>query len=334
MINRDLEGNYEVKKENNKIFNNDVLTDQAWRSKNKKSRYYEMTFAGATSFLRRPYSRNLKNVDIAVTGVPFDCAVTNRPGCRFGPRSIRTASVELASLKSFPFGFDPFEYINVIDYGDCYINTHDPKSIELSILNHAEKIIKSQSKLLTFGGDHFISLPLLRAHAKHFGPIALLQFDSHCDTWETEGILDHGTMFLTAVNEGLIDIKNSIQVGLRTHNDLDVGIEVIDSRFIYREGVDNTIERILSRVSSKSCYLSFDIDFLDPAYAPGTGTPVCGGLATWQALEILRGLEKINFIGMDLVEVSPPYDHAEITGMAAANIAHDWLCLMAKKNIK
>ena len=320
-----------MNKKNSNFFNKDILTDQAWRSEEKKARYYEMTYAGATSFLRRPYSRDLKNVDIAVSGIPFDCAVTNRPGCRFGPRAIRAASVELASLKSFPFGLDPFEFINVVDYGDCYINAHDPKSIESSIFAHAEKIIQSKSKLLSFGGDHFISLPLLRAHAKHFGPLALLQFDSHCDTWETEGSLDHGTMFLTAVNEGLIDIGSSIQVGLRTHNDLDVGIEVIDSRFIHSEGVPKTIEKILSRISSKLCYLTFDIDFLDPAFAPGTGTPVCGGLATWQALEIIRGLDKINFIGMDLVEVSPPYDHAEITAMAAANIAHDWLCLMAKK---
>ena len=323
-----------MEKTSNKKDDTDILVDQAWRSKGDTSRYFEMTYAGATSFLRRKYSKDLKGVDIAISGIPFDNAVTNRPGCRLGPRSIRTASVELASLNSFPFGFDPFKFINVIDYGDCYLNTHEPKSIEKTITTHAETIIKSGAKLLTFGGDHFISLPLLRAHAKHYGPVALLQFDSHCDTWEPHGPMDHGTMFLTAIDEGLIDIKHSIQVGLRTHNDIDVGIETIDSRFIHKNGIDLTIKKIKDRIDKSNCYLTFDIDFLDPAFAPGTGTPVCGGLATWQALELVRGLESLNFIGMDLVEVSPPFDHAEITSMAAATIAHDWLCVMAKKNKK
>ena len=308
-----------------------ILVDQAWRNKQRSGRFYEMTYAGATSFLRRPYSRELEGVDITVTGVPFDNAVTNRPGCRLGPRAIRASSVELASLNSYPFGFDPFKFINVIDYGDCYLNTHNPSSIEKSIEEHAETIIQSGSKLLTFGGDHFISLPLLRAHVAKYGPVALLQFDSHCDTWEPQGPIDHGTMFLTAIKEGLINVDQSIQVGLRTHNDLDVGIEVIDSRYIHSNGVDKTIKKIKSRIGNSKCYMTFDIDFLDPAFAPGTGTPVCGGMATWQALEFIRGLEDLDFIGMDLVEVSPPFDHAEITSMAAANIAHDWICIMAKK---
>jgi agmatinase len=266
--------------------------------------------------------------------VPFDSAVTNRPGCRLGPRAIRASSVELASLNSYPFGIDPFQHINVIDYGDCYLNTHKPESIEGSIYQHAKSIIKSGTKMLTFGGDHFISLPLLRAHAEVYGPVSLLQFDSHCDTWEPQGPIDHGTMFLTAVNEGLINVDNSIQVGLRTHNKLDVGIEVIDIRYIHEHGIKKSVERILKRIAETKCYLTFDIDFLDPAFAPGTGTPVCGGVATWQALEFIRSLENINFVGMDLVEVSPPFDHAEITSMAAATVAHDWICIMANQKRK
>ncbi len=323
-----------MEKHNDKKLEIEVLVDQAWRANEKSERYYEMTYAGATSFLRRKYSRELKDIDFAVSGVPFDCAVTNRPGCRLGPRAIRSASVELASLNSYPFGFDPFKFINVVDYGDCYLNTHEPSSIEVAIYNHAKTIIKSGTKMLTFGGDHFISLPLLRAHVGTYGPVSLLQFDSHCDTWEPQGPIDHGTMFLTAVNEGLINIDSSIQVGLRTHNDLDVGIEVIDIRYIHENGIKKSIERILKRIGKSKCYLTFDIDVLDPAFAPGTGTPVCGGLATWQALEFIRSLSSIDFIGMDLVEVSPPFDHSEITSMAAATIAHDWLCVMADKKRK
>ena len=141
-------------------------------------------------------------------------------------------------------------------------------------------------------------------------------------------------MFLTAVNEGLINVDTSIQVGLRTHNDLDVGIEVIDVRYIHENGIKKSVERILKRINKTNCYMTFDIDFLDPAFAPGTGTPVCGGVATWQALEFIRSLEEINFVGMDLVEVSPPYDHAEITSMAAATVAHDRICIMADKQRK
>ena len=310
------------------------LVDQAWRSEKVNLSYYEMTYAGSTSFLRRPYSKNLLDIDIAITGIPFDSAVTFRPGCRLGPRAIRSASVELASLKSYPFGFDPFELLNVIDYGDCYLNPHDPSSIENDIYKHAKTIIDKKTKVLSLGGDHFISLPLLRAHAEKYGSLALLQFDSHCDTWEPQGPMDHGTMFLTAVNEGLIDVENSIQVGLRTHNDLDVGIQVVDVRFIHENGIKQTLEKIYSTIGKKNCYLTFDIDVLDPAFAPGTGTPVSGGIATWQALELIRGLGEINFVGMDLVEVSPPFDHAEITSLAAATIIHDWICVMAKKNKK
>ena len=310
---------------------NDILVDQAWRAQSHRGRSWEMTYAGAISFLRRRYSRDLANVDIVVSGVPFDCAVTYRPGCRLGPRAIRAASVQLAELKAFPFGFDPFGILNVVDYGDCMLNPHDPLGIESAILDHARTIIKNGSLMLTLGGDHFISYPLLKAHVERYGPLALLQFDAHCDTWDVQAPMDHGTMFRRAVDEGLIDVKKSIQVGLRTHNDYDTGMKVLTSPWIHENGVSASRDAIRDHIGDSPCYVSFDIDVLDPAFAPGTGTPVSGGLASWQVLAIIRGLGDLNMKGMDLVEVSPAYDHAEITAIAAATVAHDWLCVMAQR---
>lgn len=313
---------------------NPEIMDQAWRKTEVGGTAYELTYAGALSFLRRKYSRDLAGVDIAVSGIPFDSAVTYRPGCRLGPRAIRAASVQLAELKSFPFGFDPFDTLKVVDFGDCHLDPHNPMTVPDSIADHARAILATDTAMLTFGGDHFVAYPLIKAHAEKHGPIALLQFDAHCDTWASSGPLDHGTMFLTAVKEGLIDVDHSIQVGLRTHNDIDVGIEVKDARWVHQHGVEATLEAIRARVGDRPVYLSFDIDVLDPAFAPGTGTPVSGGLASWQALELIRGLGAVNMIGMDLVEVSPPYDHAEITAIAAATIANDWLCVMAERRQK
>ena len=306
--------------------------DQAFRVDGNSQMWPEMTYGGALSFLRRRYSRVLSGVDVVVSGVPFDSAVTNRPGCRFGPRSIREASTQLAELKSFPFGFDLADSLNIIDWGDCMVDPHNPGKIVETIFLHAKAILKNNCKMLTLGGDHFISYPLIRAHVEHYGPIALLQFDAHCDTWPDDGIrMDHGTMFTRAANEGLIDLKRSIQVGLRTFNDSEKGFEILTAPWIHRNGIIATIETILNRVKGSPLYISFDIDGLDPAFAPGTGTPVVGGLATWQALEIIRSLSDTCLIGMDVVEVSPPYDHAEISSLAAATVAHDWLCQLGKK---
>lgn len=309
----------------------DELTDQAFRHQNLKGTMFEATYSGALSFCRRRYSRDLTNIDIAVTGIPFDSAVTNRPGCRFGPRAIREASTQLAELKSHAFGFDPFDTLAVVDYGDAALNPHDPSTIAGDIEAHCAAILSSGATTLCFGGDHFVAYPLLKAHAAKHGPLALLQFDAHCDTWPSSGPLDHGTMFLRAVEEGIIDVERSIQVGLRTHNDLDVGMQELSAEWVHQNGVSATLDAISERVGDGPVYLSFDIDVLDPAFAPGTGTPVSGGLASWQALGLIRGLENINMVAMDLVEVSPPYDHAEITAIAAASVAYDWLGVMAKR---
>jgi agmatinase len=186
--------------------------------------------------------------------------------------------------------------------------------------------------MLSFGGDHSVSYPLLKAHAKKYGPIALVQFDAHCDTWPDDGTrLDHGTMFARAACEGIIDVTASTQVGLRTYNDRDYGFEILTSPWIHRNGIDAAIDIVCQRAADRPVYLSFDIDGLDPAFAPGTGTPVAGGLASWQGLEFVRGLEPLNLIGMDVVEVAPAYDHSEITAIAAASVAYDWLAILAKQ---
>jgi len=307
--------------------------DQAFRAEDLNQRWPEMTYGGALSFMRRKYTRELDGVDVVVSGIPYDCAVTFRPGCRLGPRAIRAGSVQLAELKSFPFGIDPFEKLSVIDYGDCFLDPHHPETIPAAIEAHADHILASGAKMLSFGGDHFVAYPLLKAHAKKHGPVALIQFDAHCDTWEDDGTsLDHGSMFARAINEGIVDVARSTQIGLRTFNDSDMGFEILTSPWVHRNGMDAALDIIKERAGDAPVYISFDIDGLDPAFAPGTGTPVAGGLASWQALEFIRGLGDLNLIGMDVVEVAPAYDHAEITAIAAATIAHDWLCLLAIKN--
>lgn len=306
--------------------------DQAFRAEALLGRRREMTYGGALSFLRRKYTRDLEGVDVAVSGVPYDAAVTFRPGCRLGPQAIRAASVQLAELKAFPFGFDPFDHLAVIDFGDCFVDPHHPASVPVAIEAHADHILQSGARMLTFGGDHFVAYPLIKAHARRHGPIALLQFDAHCDTWQDDGeCLDHGTMFARAAAEGLIDVARSTQIGLRTYNDSDHGFEILTSPWVHRNGIEAALEVIIERAGDAPVYLSFDVDGLDPAFAPGTGTPVSGGLASWQALELIRGLGSLNLVGMDVVEVSPPYDHAEITALAGATVAHDWLCLLAEK---
>jgi len=310
----------------------DMKTDQAFTKKSLYGRANEMTYGGALSFLRRKYTKDLTGVDIAVSGIPYDAATSFRPGARFGPKAIREASVQLAELLAFPDGIDPFKTLAVTDYGDCELDYGFHGNIVSEIQNHAKTILDSGAEMLTFGGDHFVTYPLLRAHAEKHGPIALVHFDAHTDTWPDEdGRLDHGTMFSRAIKENLIDTKNSIQIGIRTHNSNTKGVKILDAPWVHENGIDKVINQIIDVVKDRPAYLTFDIDVLDPAYAPGTGTPVSGGLTSAQALGIIRGLEKVKFIGADVVEVAPAYDHAEITAIAAATIAHDYLVLRAKQ---
>ena len=296
----------------------------------------ENTYAGVLSFLRRRYSRDLAGADVVVSGIPLDLATTFRPGARLGPAAIRSASVQLAELKPFPWGFDPFDDLAVIDYGDCWFDAHNPLTIKDSIVNHARTILASGAKMLTFGGDHYVTYPLLLAHAERFGkPLSLIHFDAHCDTWPdaSSDSLNHGTMFYKAVKEGLIDPEHSVQVGIRTWNDDFMGINILDAPTVHALGAQATLERILSIVGDRPCYLTFDIDCLDPAFAPGTGTPVPGGLTSAQALQIIRGIGAVDLIGADVVEVSPAYDQSDITALAAAHIALDLLCVMRNQKL-
>ena len=297
-----------------------IKGDGAIRRQSLYGSSIENTYAGVLSFMRRNYTRNLDGVDVAVSGIPLDLSVTYRSGARQGPQAIRAASVQLAELKPYPWGFDPFDDLAVIDYGDCWFDAHNPLTIKPSIIEHARTILASGAKMLTFGGDHFVTYPLLIAHAEKYGkPLALLHFDAHCDTWPDDepDSLNHGTMFYKAVKEGLIDPAKSVQVGIRTWNDDFMGLNVLGAPWVHDNGVDATIAEIKKTIGDAPVYVTFDIDCLDPAFAPGTGTPVCGGLSTAQALEILGGLRGINLVGMDVVEVAPAYDHADITAIAS-----------------
>lgn len=307
--------------------------DKALFSDKSKAMGYEPTYSGVLSLFRRIYSRDLSGSDITTWGIPYDLAVTNRPGTRFGPRAIRAASTNLAwNGGPWPWGFDPFETLCMIDYGDCHFDPGFPESIIDAIYKQATEILKQSPFLISMGGDHSVSYPLLKAHAEKHGPLALIQLDAHSDTWhESEKRIDHGTMFYHAIQEGLIDTQHSIQVGIRTLNESTHGCTIVDANSVHINGIPATIAEIESVVGKSPAYLTFDIDSLDPAFAPGTGTPVCGGLSTWQAQSIIRGLEKIDIVGMDLVEVSPGYDHAEITALAAASLILDFICLRKRR---
>jgi len=295
----------------------------------------EPMYSGITSFYRRKYTKDLSGVDVAVSGIPLDLMVTNRPGARLGPRAVRAASSMIAWSKPWPWTFDPFEKLSVIDFGDCYFDSGKPESIPDAIYQHAKHILDAKVFMLTLGGDHYISYPLLKAHAEVHGPLSLIHFDAHSDTWaEDEQGLDHGTMFYHAAKEGLISPKDSVQIGLRTHNEDTHGFNIIDAREANNNSTEAIVEKIKSIVGNNKTYLTFDIDCLDPAYAPGTGTPVSGGLTSHKALEIIRGLPGVNLVGIDVVEVSPPYDVSEITALAAATIASELLCVYAAGKIK
>ena len=306
--------------------------DHAFTTDSLYGTVVEPTYSGALSFMRRKYTRNLKGVDVAVSGVPLDLATSNRPGARFGPSAIRKSSAQLSWGQPFPWTFDPLERLAVIDYGDCYFDSGLPGSIIGEIEAHARTILDAGVTMLTRGGDHFISYPLLRAHHAAHGALALIQFDAHSDTWsEDEKRLDHGSMFYHAAKEGLIDPSHSIQIGIRTHNDETHGFTILDANRIHDARAEEIAAEIRRVVGDRKAYLTFDIDCLDPSCAPGTGTPVVGGLTTSQALRILRGLKDLNLVGMDLTEVAPIYDVGEITSLAGATLALEMLCLIASK---
>ena len=251
-----------------------IYVDRAFSAESLYGTDKEPVYSGALSFMRRKYTKDLTGVDIAVTGVPLDSATTNRPGTRFGPAGVRAASAHLSWGPPAPWGFDPFDRLAVIDYGDCAWDHGRPETIPQAIETHAETIISHDVSMVTLGGDHFITLPLIRAHAKKHGPLSLIHFDAHSDTWECDdGRVDHGTMFWHAAKEGLVDSARSAQIGIRTHNSDRMGFTWLDAPWVHENGVVRTVEEIKRLVGNNKAYLTFDIDCLDPSFAPGTGTP-------------------------------------------------------------
>jgi agmatinase len=288
--------------------------------------------------MRLPYSRDLTGVDVAMVGVPYDGGTSYRPGTRLGPREIRSQSSLIRTWNYF-LKVHPFERLRVVDYGDFDV---PPIGIERAfdvIEQGAAAIHAAGATPLAVGGDHSISLPLLRAAAKTHGPLALVQFDSHIDTWDDYfgGKYFHGSPFRRAIEEGLIRKDRFIQVGIRGpmygEDEFDFhrdhGITVVDIDGVKREGIDWTIDQMRAALDGP-VYLTFDIDSVDPAYAPGTGTPEVGGLTSHEAQRLVRGLAGLNIVAADLVEVSPPFDGpGQITSVLAANLLFEMLCVMA-----
>lgn len=231
----------------------------------RKGPAHDPTYAGALSFMRRRYSKDVAGCDAVVWGVPFDLAVSNRPGTRFGPQAMRRVSAIFDGDAQYPSRIDPFETLAVVDYGDCLLPRSDLQGCARAIESEAAAILASGAQLVTLGGDHFITLPLLRAHVARHGKLAIVQFDAHQDTWDDGvGAISHGTFVLEAVREGLIDTERSIQVGIRTVAPRDCGIQVLDAYEAHRLGVDGVAARIRDRVGQGPAYLTFDIDALDP----------------------------------------------------------------------
>ena len=311
----------------------DHRRDYAFRADDPRAvTHDEAMYSGALSFCRRPYARRLAGADLAVIGVPLDTATTNRPGCRFGPRAIRAASAQLAWGRAWPSPFDPFERLAVVDWGDIAWDPGYPLEVPGRIEAAIAQVLGEGAATLLLGGDHFITYPSLRAHAaRHGAGLSLIQFDAHSDTWGSDeaGRIDHGTMFRRAADDGIVDPARSIQVGLRTTNDDPMGFAIRDAIAVHEEGIAAATAHIREVVGANPAYVTFDIDCLDPAFAPGTGTPVSGGLSSAQALMTLAGLGALNFVGGDVVEVSPPYDHADITAIAASTVAQHYLGLLA-----
>ncbi|MGR3250394.1 MAG: agmatinase [Paracoccus sp. (in: a-proteobacteria)] len=303
--------------------------DQAFTRRGLRGLSFENAFGGATSFLRRRYTKDLAGVDVAVTGVPFDQAVTHRPGTRFGPRAIREASTLQAFDAPYGWGYDPLSVLDVIDYGDMAFDYADTRGVPGRIEAHIGAIMDAGAAPITLGGDHSITLPILRAVAARRGPVALIQFDAHSDTWvdDDPDRIDHGTFLYKAIRQGIVDPAASVAVGIRTDNPDTLGVSILDAASVHRDGVEATLARVREVIGDRPVYVTFDIDALDPAFAPGTGTPVWGGLASWQAAALLRGLAGIDLIGGDVVEVSPPYDTTGATAIAGAHVAVELIAL-------
>ncbi|WP_018178247.1 agmatinase [Jongsikchunia kroppenstedtii] len=289
-------------------------------------------FAGPATFARLPRLDEIDTPDVVLLGVPFDSGVSYRPGARFGPSGIREASRLLRPYNPAA-GVSPFAEIQVADAGDIAVNPFAIGEAIETIEQASGEFGAAGIQLVTLGGDHTVALPLLRSVAARHGPVALVHFDAHLDTWDTYfgAEYTHGTPFRRAVEEGILDTEALCHVGTRgplygardLEDDRRFGFGIYTSADVFRRGVDEIVGALRDRVGDRPLYVSIDIDVLDPAYAPGTGTPEPGGLTSRELLEILRGIRDLQLVGADVVEVAPAYDHAEITSLAASHVAYE-----------
>lgn len=295
-------------------------------------------YAGPTTFARLPRADEVSRADVLVVGVPFDSGVSYRPGARFGPAHIRASSKLLRPYNPAQ-DVHPFGVQQVADAGDLGVNPFDLTEAITTIEQASDGLRADGARLLTLGGDHTIAVPLLRSLHRDHGPIAVLHFDAHLDTWDTYfgAPYTHGTPFRRASEEGLLDLERCLHMGIRgplyskadLEDDVRLGFQVIRSDDYEVDGVASAVDRMRARLGDGPVYVSVDIDVLDPAHAPGTGTPEAGGLTSRELLNTLRGLTGLNIVGADIVEVAPAYDHAELTGVAAAHVGYELLSVMA-----
>ncbi len=296
-------------------------------------------FAGPSTFARLPELRDVSHCDVAIVGIPFDAGTSYRPGARFGPQAIRQASRHLRTQYHPAYDTEPFAEQQVADAGDISCNPYNIEKAVLEIQKAVTDLLGKVDRVISLGGDHTIALPLLRAVNHYHGPVALVHFDAHLDTWDTYygAPYTHGTPFRRAAEEKLFLESASMHVGIRgplyskddLKNDKELGFKVIHCDEFQNEGIDHVAKRIKDRVGNNPMYLSIDIDVLDPAHAPGTGTPEVAGMSSRELVGVLRGLAGLNIVSADVVEVSPAYDHAELTSLSAATTVFEITNLFA-----
>ena len=295
-------------------------------------------YGGEPTFARLPRLSDVPSADVAILGVPFDSGVSYRPGARFGPGHIRESSRLLRPYNPAA-DVSPFAVQQVADAGDLGVNPFNIDEAITTVERGARELLERVPRLLTLGGDHTIALPLLRAVSAVHGPVAVVHFDAHLDTWDTYfgAAYTHGTPFRRAFEEGLLDPEACMHVGIRgplydaadLAGDAAVGFRILPATEAEHLGTRGMIEAIAARVTDRPVYVSVDIDVLDPAFAPGTGTPEAGGLTSRELLAVLRSFANLDLVGADIVEVAPAYDHAQITGVAAAHVGYELLSALA-----
>jgi len=292
-------------------------------------------FSGIRTFMKQPTV--VKGTpDVSIVGIPFDLGTSNRPGARFGPSAIRDASLMLTDGDNPQFRLDPCKKLKIVDAGDLEIANG---YLEETLTKIESQLDKIKSQIICLGGDHTITLPILRSLHKKHGKVSLVHFDAHVDTWNDNfgTPIGHGTPFHYAATENLINTNHSVQIGIRSpvqneimdYTQKELGYHIITSEMVHRAGLDLVVQGIKNTIGNNKVYLTFDIDGIDPSQAPGTGTPEIGGLFTWQVLYILKAIKDLNWVGMDLVEVAPAYDTAQITALTGATIVWYYLCMIA-----